>query len=308
MSRLVGLVGLFAMLVACAPSRAATGFADFTIADPEGPPIEVGVWYPKEAPPHAAPLVVMSHGTGGLFASHQDTAVALARAGFVAAALTHTGDNWRDHSREVQIWDRPRQLKLLVDYMLQAWPRRGVIDPERIGAFGFSAGGFTVLAAAGGEPDFARTAPHCRKHPDYFDCRLLAKNGVRPAPQPVVHDPRIRALVVAAPALGFTFVDGGLAGVRQPVQLWRAADDRVLPYPEYAEAVRLALPQAAETHVVPHAGHYDFLTPCSPALALRAPEICVSEAGFDRAAFHDDFNRRVVAFFRRTLAPAPPKE
>lgn len=291
------------LLLHAAPACAQTVFARFMIPDPEGPPIEVGVWYPKTPPARGAALIVMSHGTSASFASHQDTAVALAKAGFVAAALTHTGDNWRDHSRSVQVWDRSRQLKMLIDYMLEAWPERRRLDPQRVGAFGFSAGGFTVLAAAGGEPDFAKTVAHCQAHPDYFDCRLAARSGVRPAARPVVHDGRIRALVVAAPALGYAFGRQGLAAVRQPVQLWRAENDRVLPHPDYAEAVRLALPAAPETHVVPGAGHLDFLAPCSAETARKRPEICVSAPGFDRVAFHRAFNRQVTAFFRRTLKP-----
>ena len=44
------------------------------------------------------PLIVMSHGTGGMALNSYDTAVALAEAGFVVAAVTHTGDNYRDQS------------------------------------------------------------------------------------------------------------------------------------------------------------------------------------------------------------------
>ena len=54
-------------------------------------------------------------------------------------------------------------------------------------------------------------------------------------------------------------------------------------------------------HVVEHAGHYDFLSPCSEALARQVPEICTSEPGFDRTAFHVAFDREIVAFFDRTL-------
>jgi len=85
------------------------------------------------------------------------------------------------------------------------------------------------------------------------------------------------------------------------VQLWCAADDQVLPHPYYAEAVRLSLPRPPQMHVVPHAGHYDFLAPCSARLAREVPAICVSEPGFDRAKFHEQLDRDVVAFFTRTL-------
>jgi len=335
------IAGLIAALAGAAaaqtPSAPATvapprfpgvGYQELQMPDPAGGTVEVGVWYPaaadaplvptqisayplqlaKDAPVRGdhLPLVVMSHGNGGGFGGHWDTAVALARAGFVAAALTHTGDNWRDQSRAVHLPERPRQLKLLLDYMLDTWSGRGAIDPARIGAFGFSAGGFTVLTLAGGEPDLATIGPHCAAHPDVYDCRLIQRfPGAAEAiarGRPVwVHDRRIRAVVSAAPAVGFAFGKAGLASVTQPVQLWRAELDHVLPNPDYAEAVRDALPTPPEYHVVGGADHYDFLPPCNDILRRSAPVICPSPAGFDRAAFHETFNREVVAFFVRTL-------
>ncbi|HXZ10179.1 MAG TPA: dienelactone hydrolase, partial [Paraburkholderia sp.] len=116
-----------------------------------------------------------------------------------------------------------------------------------------------------------------------------------------IHDPRIKAAVIAAPALGFTFGRAGLSGVHAPIQLWRAADDRHQPHPYYDEAVRVGLPQAPEYHVVADAGHYDFLPPCGAGLSRKRPDICSSLPGFDRAAFHEQFNADVVRFFEATL-------
>jgi len=311
-----------AIALAAPVAEAGVGFQHLTIPDPQGSPLEVGIWYPTGAPAHeqplelgvqtvaqdapvkgqGLPLIVISHGHGGSYAGHVDTAVALAEAGFVAAAVSHNGDSWRDPSRPTAIWERPRQLKVLTDWMLATWPDHGRIDPQRIGAFGFSAGGFTVLATAGAEPDLTRLVQHCRDYPAFEDCRITAQQKLD-LTQTVAwtHDDRVRAVVSAAPAIGFAFGKAGLASVRVPVQLWRGADDPVLPHPFYAEAVRRDLPRPPEMHVVPRAGHYDFIDACPPAMAERLPEICASEPGFDRAAFHRRFNRDVVAFFRRTL-------
>ena len=111
-------------------------------------------------------------------------------------------------------------------------------------------------------------------------------------------DARIKAAVVAAPALGYTF---DLSAVNLPIQLWRAEDDHILPGPDYAEAVRKALPRPPEYHVVKGADHMDFLTPCTDALRKAAPDICDEIDGFDRTAFHAQFNRDVIAFFQREL-------
>ncbi len=320
MSRAVSLfAGAAALLVASASCAATVGFAEASIPDGASAPLQAGIWYPATgstqptpvglltqmvapgAPVSAGahPLVVMSHGQGGDFAGHADTAFALAQAGFVVAAPTHTGDNWRDASRALDVGGRARQLGSVIDWMI-AW-HPGAVDPARIGAFGFSAGGLTVLIEAGGSPDLGLVGPHCAAHPDFFDCHLIAAHGGLPARTPEPHAHRLRAIVVAAPALGFTFDRARLRAVTMPVQLWRAADDVVLPAPWYADAVRAALPTPPDFHVVAGAGHFDFLAPCSTALAKVAPMICVSEPGFDRVRFHDAFNKAVVTFFETSL-------
>jgi predicted dienelactone hydrolase len=312
---------LLAVIVAiCLVSPVAAREAGFEqVTTPQG--VEVGIWYPAEGPARTVPigagvqtvvpdaplpagqhaLVVISHGTGGAFSSHADTAVALARAGFIVAALTHPGDNWRDQSKASTVEDRPRALSALIDYMLTDWRGHGGVDAGHIAAFGFSSGGFTVLAAAGGRPDLSLVAGHCAAHPAWFDCRLLASHPRGALPVWTQQgDPRIKALVVAAPALGFTFGRTGLAGVTIPVQLWRADSDEILPAPDYADAVREALPRSPEFHGVPNAGHFDFLLPClSPD---TVPVICRSAPGFDRTAFHRDFNEQVVRFLSAAMS------
>jgi len=319
---------LVALLVAmsCACTHA-VGFQHVTAADPDGAPLEVGIWYPSNAiavplpmgritqtvaldgaiEGKALPLVVISHGTGGSFLGHYDTAIALAEAGYVVASVTHTGDNNKDQSRSVFIMERPRQISRLIDYMLSSWADHANIDPTRVGMFGFSAGGFTTLVSIGGVPDLAKVGPFCRQHTTDFACQLLASHPAAGASSTSssshdgTQDLRIKAAVVAAPALGFAFSPDGLKNVTVPVELWRAADDVILPHPWYAEAVRLALPHAPEYHVVPKAGHFDFLAPCSSAFAAIVPEICSSAPGFDRVAFHAALNASVVDFFDRNL-------
>jgi hypothetical protein len=52
---------------------------------------------------------------------------------------------------------------------------------------------------------------------------------------------------------------------------------------------------------VPAADHFVFLAPCSARLTRAVPGICVDPPGFDRAAFHRDFNRTIIAFLRQSL-------
>ncbi len=309
MSILFRPIALIAALTACVtlaavvPAGAQEADLVFRFANPEGGEIEAGLWLPEgEVDGDPRPLVVISHGNGGWYRGHHDTAEALAAAGFVVASLTHPGDNWQDDSRSTQLSDRPRHISLLVDRMTQEGSRLAAIDPGRIGAFGFSAGGFTVTALAGGVSDPARIARHCEEQPAFFACQLFARQPIdASAWRPHGHDPRIRAAVIAGPALGLAFTDESLAAIRIPIQLWQAADDEILPAPFNAEPIRERLGRPPEYHRVSEARHYDFLPPCAPEMAAALPALCLSKPGFDRAAFHRLFNREVVRFFREAL-------
>jgi predicted dienelactone hydrolase len=305
----------------------AVGFERLTIADSGGAkPLAVGIWYPSEAQPSPhpvgpftqtvalngeisgsrLPLILFSHGNQGSIGSHYDTAIALARSGFVVAAVTHTGDNYQDQSYvgNRNLIDRPRQIKCLLDYMLTRWSGRSRLDEARIGIFGASLGGFTALVEIGAIPDLTRFNKLCSTHAEAPECVFARQHhgddGTATRPE-WVHDARIKAAVVAAPAVSFLFESGGLRGVNVPVQLWRAADDDQVPDQWNTAILRRELPLRPEEHVIPSGGHFAFLPPCGDALAKAAPQICQDPPRFSRSVFHEEFNRLIVAFFERSL-------
>jgi len=310
---------------------AATGFQQLSVPVPGDVPLVAGIWYPSDSPatprnfgPHRTmlavngairgtglPLIVISHGAGGSFASLYTTAMALADAGFVVAAVTHTGDTNQDHSRKLEVIDRPMHMVRLVDYMLQEWPKRRVIDAAHVGIIGYSIGAFTALVTIGGNPDLRRIAPYCAQHPNEPLCRLARNADVDPyelndgTGKTWVHDKRISAAVLAAPALAIVFDRAGLAGVTVPIQLWRGEADATLPEPAYAESLLRNLPRPPEYHSVPRANHLAFLAPCAPALAFSHPMMCTDAPGFNRAVFNQTFNAEVLRFFRAQFGMAP---
>jgi len=316
---------LAALLTACATppenprARHNVGLSRIVVPDARDKPIEMGVWYPTDAAPKpvdlgltrqsvavdapvagkALPLVVISHGNGGGFTSHADTAAALAAAGFVVAAPTHTGDNFRDDSyvgTARWLTERPRHMERVIEYMRSGWPEHTRLD-GRVGVFGFSAGAFTALVLIGGEPDLTRVAQHCRAAPE-LACSLFKGLPTATPPRDAwVHDARISAAVVAAPGLGFSFEPSGLAHLTAPVQLWAGGDDRIVLAASNTALVRAQLPQSTEYHEVPGAGHMSFLTPCPGG----PPTLCRDAEGFDRASFHARFNEEVISFFRENL-------
>lgn len=310
------------------------GFQVVRATGSDGQTFPVGVWYPTQARPRPTtllgpllldvapdgpisgrnlPLVVISHGNGGGPGSHADLALALASAGYVVAAPMHAGDNYADQSAagSVSLYSgRNRQLHDTIDCMLGDWQGHDRIDPERIGAFGMSAGGFTVLTAVGAQPDFRLVAKHCARSPE-FVCEVLghARSPLLLADAPSVEgdflaDARIKVAVVAAPGLGFAFGPNGLANVRVPIQLWSADQDDNVPYATNARLIRAALGPRVEFHSVPGAGHASFLAPCG---VLKPPGICSDPGKFDRKAFHATMNASVVAFLGRNLPSQGPR-
>jgi len=299
----------------------AAGFKRLDIpADANGPALRAMVWTPCAEPaenvpfgpyilhgrrdcPTAGdklPLIVISHGHTGSFLGHHDLAEVLADAGFVVAAINHPGDSFADPSRsgDLSVFvERPTDIKRLIDYMLGAAPDAAKIDPQRIGFFGFSRGGYTGLVLAGGVPDFKHADVPC-PDPRPPICDEIARGEVPPQPLPA--DARIKAFVLADPLNEFPAASD-LKNVTTPMQVWASqyGGDGVLPH--NAPALAHTLPRKPDYHFVPDSAHFAFLAPCPAAMKKNAPEICVDEHGFDRVAFHKQFDASVLAFFQANL-------
>ncbi len=167
-------------------------------ADRDDRTMEVDIWYPIDAevaatadpavidflvasltfentfdaPPPARvgnfPLVVFSHGSGGIRQQSWDLMEHLASHGFVVVAPDHTGNTALDGLNgtvlpgDVVAAHRPRDISFVIDQVLgfDADPTNkfaGQINERKIAVAGHSFGGFTALAVAGGfdtyEPD-----------------------------------------------------------------------------------------------------------------------------------------------------------
>lgn len=317
---LIGLFGLFFAVAANVPAAAA-GLKLLQIpADAVGPAITVAAWYPSADPPlpvtfgpftvraardgmvrgHGLPLVVLSHGRGGSFVGHHDTAERLADAGFVVAALNHPGDTSLDKSRigEMSVYiERPLDVKRVIDYMTGASPLAAAIDPGRIGLYGFSRGGYTGLVAIGANPDFARAIPLCEGRTDKVCDQIRAQEFPK---EPLTHDRRIKAAAIADPLSVFFSADS-FSGVTIPVQLWGSETGGDGVEPKTVEAVDAWLKAPHTFTKVAHAQHFSFFTVCPASIAERESLICKDPPGFDWADFHRRLNDELTAFFRAHL-------
>jgi predicted dienelactone hydrolase len=282
------------------------------------PALSGAVWYPCATAPTAMqlgpfplfaakdcpvvgtklPLIVISHGRTGSFLGHRDTAQTLADAGFVVAAISHPGDNAQDssHSDDLSAFvERPADIKRLVDYLLGSWSQASVIDPTRIGLFGFSRGGYTGLVVVGAQPRFDAAIGMCAGQTSTI-CDEVRQGRL----EPLVHDERIKAAVIADP-LSIFFAKTSFDAVRVSIQLWRSERGGDGVTPDSIATVAEELPTKPDLRTVANSQHFSFLPPCPDELASRAHELCTDPPGFDRAAFHKEFNAQVLDFFRHAL-------
>ncbi len=246
------------------------------------------------------PLIIVAHGRGGWFGGHDDVAQALADNGFIVAAVNYPGDNGADRSQSESlsiIAVRPAVTIRLLDFLLSEWRDRAAIDPAKVGFFGFSAGAYTGLILAGAIPDFGKIAPNCPRQDKSPACEQFRSGNV---PSSVPHEPRIRASVLADTALNFLFTPEGLAPIQIPLLIWRSELGGGGVDPKTSALTASSLPGKPEVRVVP-AGHFAFLSPCTPQFAANLPRFCTDPPGFDRTAFHQEFDARIVSFFREHL-------
>jgi predicted dienelactone hydrolase len=111
---------------------------------------------PIAATPAQLPFIVVSHGTGGTSMDLSWLCAGLAAHGYIVASVDHPGNNALEAptvAGNAVWWLRADDLSRVIDGVSNM-PRFGTrIDRGRIGAAGFSLGGYTVLAIAGARGD-----------------------------------------------------------------------------------------------------------------------------------------------------------
>lgn len=268
------------------------------------------------------PLVVLSHGTGGAAAQLSWVAEALVTGGYLVAAVNHHGNTAAEDVYWPQgfalWWERARDLSVLIDRLLQDARFGPRIDEGRIGALGFSLGGYTVLAVAGARTDIKRWKRFCAKHPDAGGCALppeapfhladlerLAKEDPEfmasiERAREAYADPRVRAVVALAPALGSAFDPKSLAEVRVPVKIIVGDRDQQAEPRYNAERIVREVPYAS-LDLLPQVSHYTFLAECTLRGSWLVSDLCSEPGGVDRAAVHHQVAADARAFFDREL-------
>lgn len=266
------------------------------------------------------PLILLSHGTGGSAIQMAWIGTSLARAGYVAVAVNHPGNNALEpYTAEgfVLWWERATDLSEVLDGML-ADPEFGPrIDALRVGAAGFSIGGYTVLALGGARADISVLMDLCKQQPDATVCHVPEMKDMGTPEQMLAavrktsgvslaqsdesfRDPRVHAIFAMAPAMGFTLTPDSLHSMRVPVDIVVGSADTIAPPKDNADYIRAHVRGAKET-MLPNVVHYTFLDVCTAAGRQKLGVFCADPATVDREAVHQQVDGMAVQFFDRAL-------
>ena len=266
--------------VAEEPGPYAVGRRTEEVTDParEDRTLTVEVWYPAEAagapspyelipgvafeaglatvdaapsPEGPFPLVVFSHGSGGLRQQSATIVETVASHGFVVIAADHVGNTAIDRllgtetPMEVTARNRVLDVRLLIDAVEAGALAEGLTDPDRLAVMGHSFGGFTALAAAGGFDDIAP-------------------------------DPRVDAIVPLAPA-STALTDAALASIEIPMLIVTGSADETTPVEDQSTRP-LELASGPATLVEIEGGTHQVVTNiCDIVEAVSAPDASVPE-------------------------------
>ena len=198
------------------------------------------------------PLVLFSHGNGGIRFQSFFFGAHLASHGFVVASPDHHGNTFVDALLEIEDPDsatnRPLDMSFLIDEFtaFDAEPGNffeGAIDLEKIGMSGHSFGGYTSFALAGGA----------------FGLGTFT-------------EPRIKAILPQAPFAGF-FEDAFFATIGVPALIVGGSLDETTPFPDNQRRPFDALQPGATVVALADlrdAGHFTFSDFCEVDRELLA--------------------------------------
>ena len=237
------------------------------------------------------PLVLFSHGKGGVRAQSTFFTVPLASHGYVVVAMDHEGDTIVDLLREGDVEidttvfafiDRPQDILFLIDE-LTYWehPLATIIDITRVGVSGHSFGALTSL----------RTA---------------------------IMDTRIKAVVAHAPP-GIGTVNIGLeesiSDIDTPIIIHGGKLDRTLPIEEHTDTIWPKLNPPSYYLTLETAGHFTYSDLCifdvealDAAVDMDASNVLTDGCGEENLTPElgfDVINHFSIGFFNAYLRDSP---
>lgn len=301
-------------------------------------PVTTEIWYPtndslkasdkkyspfirgytvRDATPRAGiyPLIMISHGSGGGRLTLEWIAQDLVKNGYIVAAVDHWGNTFDNPvaAEFVKPWVRPPDISFALTEILKSNEFSKFIDPEAIGALGYSFGGYTVIALAGAVVDYDRLIEYFTtvgkkeaatpQFPELW--KLLTEESFLEETKkiPPLKDRRIKAFFSICPGTGpgfyskeqFKNVQG------KDVFIVGTAGDSIAPVEGYARNYHRLISGSGYYEFPGKVGHYVMLNEAKEELKNEEPQAFIDDATVDRGEVHSKVMELAVGFFNKRL-------
>jgi predicted dienelactone hydrolase len=273
----------------------------------------------KDAPPVVDglrhPLIVFSHGAGGNGSLYAWFGEYLAARGYMVAMVYHYRANTYDSSAlyvRNRIWQRPRDVRLVISHLLKnrTWGPR--IDPEQVGVAGHSQGGFTAFWIAGAEvnPDRFLAYQQGWKNNEMVPAYVRREMSLDAKPTQGVRDARVKAVFAMAPGdlPGFGMDAAGLRRAVAPAYIIVGSGDTTTPPEENAAFAAKYIPKAQLEILPGPVNHEIFGNECDQLGRDNYPEACNDAPGVNRTELHEHIGAAAVKFFDTELKVRRPSQ
>lgn len=269
------------------------------------------------------PLIVVSHGTGGSFASMAWLCTRLASAGFIVASVNHHGNTGAESQLLLEgfmlWWERAADISVVIDNILTDENFGSRIDEYQIGVAGFSMGGYTALAAVGAQLEVERWQPYCSDNPSDPICNMPpeANFDIKQAWDAIENnaivkeawsranlsyrDERIKCAFILAPVAGPILRDDSLKAICVPVS-FTVGDADNQGVPEQNAIALSKLISGSSLEILPAVGHYTFLSEGTWRGWFVAPLLTRDPKGIRRRDIHDYTGVKAIKFFEKSMA------
>jgi predicted dienelactone hydrolase len=265
-------------------------------------------------PASKLPLILLSHGTGGGRLTLEWLAQALANSGCIVAAVDHYGNTYefKIPLEFVKPWERPLDISFALTSLLNNPEVGPLIDQQKVGATGFSFGGYTMIALAGAKLDFEQARNYYKttgrkelEIPEFpglvkllDDSSLIADSKhVRP-----LKDKRIKAFFSISPALGFGFIrKDQVTDIKGALYIVGSQSDSIAPVKTNARHYHQLISKSKYTELPGKTGHYVMLGEAIDAVKKEAPIYFTDDPSVNRHAIHLQMDSLAVKFFRTEL-------
>ena len=251
------------------------------------------------------PLVVFSHGSGGVAEQSAFLTERLATHGYVVAAPDHTGNTFADGGGvpPEAFFQRPQDISAVLDGLydgangLEGDPLLGALTDQVLVA-GHSFGAYTALAIGGAGYKVPVIDAACAARPEELFCQTWATGQYRDLFTAGFRDPRVDAIVPMAPLGGPVF---DFSAVEVPTLLVTAGLDATLEPAGNGDDVWRSLDGADDRRLdFPNAGHFSFSDVCEAVPGAVTDDGC--GPGFTPTAdVHAVVDTYALAFARRHL-------